>query len=163
MMYRQAPGGHDILSGLFDSLKDCGGIVVGFVGGAEGLIHNHAVELTAEKLQHYRSQGGFELLSRSQDSLPKESYAQIKYSCIRQQLDGLVLIGGAKTSTTAGYLSEWFAEQACTTKIISVPVDIAGSLKDEFIETTVGFDTATKIAGQVAGNNATGKRILMND
>lgn len=152
---RQAPGGHDVISGLFDTLSGGAGTVVGFVGGTDGLIANHAVEITAETLATFRGQGGYELLSRSKDTINSSSYAAVLDSCKDRNLHGLVLIGGAKTSTNAAYLAEWLVAQGSTTKIITVPVDTAGSLKDEFIETTVGFDTATKTAAQVVGNNAT--------
>jgi len=152
---RQAPGGHDVIAGVFDALSGGAGTVIGFVGGTDGLIANHAVEITSDKLANFRGQGGYELLSRSKDTISSGSFAAVMESCTKRSLHGLVLIGGAKTSTNAAYLAEWLVTQGCPTKIITVPVDTAGSLKDEFVETTVGFDTATKTAAQVVGNNAT--------
>lgn len=151
---RQAPGGHDILSGLFDSIGP-NSKLIGFVGGSEGLLRNHSVVLTASEIDAYRGQGGFELLARSQDSFKNDDFALILSTCVSNNLSGLVLIGGARTSSNAAYLAEYFANNKCPTNIITVPVDISGSLKDEFVETTVGFDTATKVACQVVGNNAT--------
>jgi len=154
---RQAPGGHDVISGIFDALAASipGCSLVGFVGGTEGLVSNQVVSITAEKLATYRGQGGFELLSRSVDFIEVDVYPRVAETLRSNQLDGLVMIGGARTSTTAAYISEYLLANQIATRVVTVPVDMAGSLKNEFVELPVGFDTASKVAGQIAGNNAT--------
>ena len=152
---RQAPGGHDVIAGLFDSLPS-GSKLLGFVGGTVGLLENHTVEITKEKLAAYRGSGGFELLGRSIDATAETSLLEmIAKTCGVHKLDGLLLIGGTRTSTMAAYLSEYLLQIESTTKIITVPVGVSGSLKNEFVETMVGFNTACRVAGQIVGNNAT--------
>ena len=151
---RQAPGGHDIISGLLDSLPP-GSTLIGFVGGTLGLVANHGVVITAEHLASYRGGGGFELLCRSIDNINSLSYASISATCSSRNLDGLVLIGGSRTNTVAAYLAEYLQSNKCSTTIVTTPVDCTGALRNEFIETTVGFNTCTKVSGQIVGNNAT--------
>jgi len=154
---RQSPGGHDLLAGLYDSLASypAGSSLVGFVGGALGLVANHAVPITAETLAAYRGCGGFEQLARSIETLEATNFAAIAAACDANHLDGLVLAGGARTHTVAAYLAEYLAARGCLTKVVCVPVGTSGSFKNAFVETTVGFNTSTKVAGQLAGNNAT--------
>lgn len=154
---RQSPGGHNVIAGVFDSLKrqSPSSTLVGFIGGCEGLIKNHAIVLTEDYVNAFRGQGGFEMLSRSYDSFPEKSYDSIIATCNAHNLDGLLVIGGARSATNCAYLAEYLKTNHCSTAVVAIPVDISGSLKDSFVETTVGFDTATKVASQVVGNNAT--------
>ena len=133
--------------------------LIGFIGGTVGLLEGHAVTLTPASIFAYRNAGGFELLGRSEDltrmSEPKVC-AVVADTCHTHRLDVLVLVGGARTSTQAAYLAEYFASTGqSSTRIITAPIDMAGSLKNEFVETSVGFDTASKVAAQIVGNNAT--------
>ena len=151
---RQAPGGHDVIAGLFDSLP-AGSTLVGFVGGTVGLVGNQGVTITAEHLATYRGGGGLELLCRSIENIDSLSFSGISSTCSSRQLDGLVLVGGARTNTVAAYLAEYLAANGCTTKVVTTPVDCTGAFRNEFVETTVGFNTCSKVAGQIVGNNAT--------
>jgi 6-phosphofructokinase 1 len=151
---RQAPGCHDVVSGLFDSLG-ADSQLIGFVGGNVGLIAGNHIVLTKELVDSHRGQGGLELLCRSEDRICPSTHAAILSTCRSLELDGLVLIGGARTNTAAAHLAEYFKDAQAGTAVVTVPVDIAASLKNEFIEMTVGFDTATKVKGQITGNNAT--------
>ena len=150
----QTPGGHDVISGLFDALP-AGSTLIGFVGGTVGLINNASVEITAEKLAAYRGQAGFELLARSVEQFNDATFEAVVATCSALGLDGLVLIGGTRTATATAYLSEILKARGSSTSAIAIPVDMTGSLKSDFVETTVGFDTFTKVAGQIVGNNAT--------
>lgn len=152
---RPAPGGGDVLAGLFDAQTALGGSLVGFVGGTVGLVRNAAMPVDANMIESIRGQGGFTLFGRSEESIATSSFPAVLQSCKTTGLDALILMGGARTATLAGYLSEYLAANLPGFKVISVPVDMSGSLKDEFVEMTVGFDTSTKVAGQVVGNNAT--------
>jgi diphosphate--fructose-6-phosphate 1-phosphotransferase len=151
---RQAPGGHDVISGLFDSLPQ-GSVLVGFIGGTVGLVGNHGITITADQLTAYRGGGGSELLCRSIENIDSLDFAGIGSTCSARGLDGLVLVGGARTNTVAAYLAEFLVNSKCATKIITTPVDCTGAFRNEFVETTVGFNTCTKVAGQIVGNNAT--------
>jgi 6-phosphofructokinase 1 len=151
---RQAPGGHDVISGILDSLP-ASSTLVGFVGGVLGLIGNHSVQITPELLATYRGSGGFELLGRSMDNLAHDAFPHVLATSQALALDGLVLLGGSRTNTIAAYLAEFLLANGSTTTVVTTPVDLSNSVKNEFIETAVGFDTACKVAGQIAGNNAT--------
>jgi pyrophosphate--fructose-6-phosphate 1-phosphotransferase len=144
---RQAPGGHDVLAGLFDCLQAAasGSELVGFVGGTVGLIANNSVALTRELLQHYRGQGGYSLLSRSSDHVSPGKFPEILRTCQALHLTGLVLAGSARTATYAAHLAEYLAANHCPTNVCVVPLDTANGFKNEYIETTVGFDTATNV------------------
>jgi diphosphate--fructose-6-phosphate 1-phosphotransferase len=129
--------------------------VVGFIGGVSGLIGNHTVQVTPELLAPYRGGGGFELLGRSTDNLTKEDFPAVLSTVQGLGLDGLVLLGGSRTNTAAAYLSEYLFANGSSVNVVTTPVDLSNSIKNEFVETAVGFDTACKVAGQIAGNNAT--------
>ena len=151
---RQAPGGHDVIAGLFDAIPS-GSTLTGFIGGTVGLVANHGIAITAAQLDGYRGGGGSELLCRSIENIDSLDFEGISQTCTARQLDGLVLVGGARTNTVAAYLAEYLLSVGCTTKIVTTPVDCTGAFRNEFVETTVGFNTCTKVAGQIVGNNAT--------
>lgn len=148
---RQTPGGHDILAGVYDALP-AGSKLYGFVDGTVGLLAGSAVELTAEILQNYRGQGGFDLLGRSVDRIrhtPAE-HENVSQVCKKYQLDGLLLMGGPRTSTDAAYLAEYILRKGeINTAVVTVPLAFNGSIRSPFVETTVGFDTATRMTSQI--------------
>lgn len=154
---RQAPGGHDVLAALVDALalRADGSTLTGFVGGTGGLKAGHTIPLTAETVKMYRGQGGVELLGRTEDSIKPANYGDIINHCQALGLSSLVMVGGSRTATQAAYLSEYLLANAIPLQVVCVPADVSGSLKNELVETSVGFDTVTKIAGQIVGNNAT--------
>jgi len=139
-----------------DSLPP-GSTLIGFVGGTEGLFAGHSITITSEVIANYRGQGGFDLLGRSVDRLQGEqSYQAVTRVCQSKQLDGLVLLGGSKTSTDAAYFAEYLRqENVIKTTIVCVPLTITGSIQNQFVEATVGFDTASKLTAQIVGNNQT--------
>jgi pyrophosphate--fructose-6-phosphate 1-phosphotransferase len=152
---RQTPGGHDIIAGLFDALPT-GSKLYGFVGGTLGLKAGHAVEITAEVLQNYRGQGGFDLLGRSVDKIKhnEAEHDAVAAVCKKLGLDGLVLMGGPRTSTDAAYLAEaLLARRDVGTAVVTVPLIYNGSIRNAFVETTVGFDTATRTTAQIIGTS----------
>eukprot|EP01041_Mallomonas_annulata_P009984 gene9985-20762_t len=154
-----APGMHDIVSGLFDSLAgSSGSSLVGFVGGVTGLINNVIVPITAEKVATYRGQGGCELLGQSVEIIDTTAYDAIAQVCTSNGLAGLVLVGGAVTMANTTALSTHFTSKNIATKVVAVPADITGSVAfdtADSVKMSVGFDTFTKVAGQIVGNNAT--------
>lgn len=154
---RQSPGAQDIIAGLLDSLPE-GSSLFGFVGGTEGLLSNNNILIDAEVIKLYRGQGGFDLLCRTYDKLEKEeNFRRVGNTCLSLTLDGLLMIGASRTATDAAYLTEFFLSQQEYKHIcvITVPVAMNGSIKNDFVETTVGFDTAAKVTAQIVGNNAT--------
>jgi 6-phosphofructokinase 1 len=154
---RQAPGCHDLICGLVDMVASAGGSgkVFGFVGGTKGLFGGHAVELTQEMVTAYRGTGGLELLGRTVDSLSSETHKeQARQTCEKLGLTGLVLVGGNRTHTDAAYLAEHFRQKGSKTAIVGVPCGIEGSMVNEFVEASIGFDSASKAMASLVGNTA---------
>lgn len=155
---RQSPGGHNIISGLYDALKshNSESTLLGFVGGTEGLFAQRTLEITDAELAPYRNQGGYDLLGRTKDQI--RSVHQVndaRAACEALKLDGLVLVGGCTTNADAAQLAETFAATGCHTKVIGVPVTLNGDLKNQFVETDVGFDTVCKVNSQLISNICT--------
>jgi len=152
---RQAPGCHDLVCGVVDMLRAAGSRVLGFVGGTKGFFERQAIELTPEVCEAYRGTGGLSLLGRTVDRLKsEEELAQARTCCEELGLSGLILVGGARTCTDAAYVAEYMAQQRCETAIVGVPCGIEGSMVNEFIETSIGFDSAAKAMAQLVGNTA---------
>lgn len=151
---RQAPGGHNVIDGLLSALSSVeGSKVIGFKNGAEGLIKNEFLEITPEVFKLFRNQGGFDILGRSIDSLRSpEELAGAKTACATHNLHGLVLIGASHTLTDAAYLTEYFLANAVSTCVVGVPVTIDGNIDHPMFETSVGFDTASRLYAQLIGN-----------
>lgn len=152
---RQAAGGHNILWGLHDFLKSSSSKVLGFVGGTRGLFEGQHVEITPNLLAAYKNQGGFDLLGRTVDSIREDAdIARARHACEQLKLDGLVLVGGNRTATDAAYIAENFRSYGVKTSVVGVPCSISGGMKNQFVETAVGFDTAVKVYSQLAGNTS---------
>eukprot|EP00933_Yihiella_yeosuensis_P032008 TRINITY_DN25596_c0_g1_i1.p1 TRINITY_DN25596_c0_g1~~TRINITY_DN25596_c0_g1_i1.p1 ORF type:complete len:1221 (+),score=283.79 TRINITY_DN25596_c0_g1_i1:53-3664(+) len=154
---RQAPGCHDLVCGLVDMLQSsgAGNKVLGFVGGTKGLFGKHAIELTPEICENFRGSGGLELLGRTVDRIKTSAEIEMtQKACVDLGLSGLILIGGARTNTDAAYLSEQFKVQNVKTAIVGVPCGIEGSMVNEFVEASIGFDSAAKAMAQLVGNTA---------
>eukprot|EP00928_Gymnodinium_smaydae_P064104 TRINITY_DN4751_c0_g1_i1.p1 TRINITY_DN4751_c0_g1~~TRINITY_DN4751_c0_g1_i1.p1 ORF type:complete len:1218 (+),score=184.94 TRINITY_DN4751_c0_g1_i1:64-3654(+) len=153
---RQAPGCHDFLCGLVDivSSSNCG-TVFGFVGGTHGLFSKQAIELTPDICNAYRATGGLELLGRTVDRMKSaEELASAEKVCREMGLTGLILVGGARTNTDAAYLAEHFVKQNLKTAVVGVPCGIEGSMVNEFVEASIGFDSAAKAMASLVGNTA---------
>ncbi|XP_010539758.1 PREDICTED: pyrophosphate--fructose 6-phosphate 1-phosphotransferase subunit alpha 2-like [Tarenaya hassleriana] len=155
---RQSPGGHNVIWGLYEALKvhNPKSALLGFVGGSEGLFAKNTLEITDDILQTYKNQGGYDLLGRTKDQIrTTEQVNAALASCTELKLDGLVIIGGVTSNTDAAHLAEFFAETKCPTKVVGVPVTINGDLKNQFVETNVGFDTICKVNSQLISNVCT--------
>ncbi|KAG5390667.1 hypothetical protein IGI04_032208 [Brassica rapa subsp. trilocularis] len=155
---RQAPGGHNVIWGLYEALKvhNAKSTLLGFLGGSEGLFAQKTLEITDDILQTYKNQGGYDLLGRTKDQIrtTEQVNAALK-ACIDLKLDGLVIIGGVTSNTDAAHLAEFFAEAKCSTKVVGVPVTTNGDLKNQFVEANVGFDTICKVNSQLISNACT--------
>ncbi|KAJ3693177.1 hypothetical protein LUZ60_008657 [Juncus effusus] len=155
---RQSPGGHNVIWGLHDALKiqNPNSILLGFLGGSEGLFAKKTLEINDEVLSTYKNQGGYDMIGRSVDQLrTTEQVNATIATCQELKLDGLVIIGGATSNSDAAQLAETFAERNCTTKVVGVPVTFYGDLKNQFVETNVGFDTVCKVNSQLISNVCT--------
>ncbi|EER96517.1 hypothetical protein BDA96_02G166800 [Sorghum bicolor] len=152
---RQSPGGHNVIWGTYDALKaqNPHNVLLGFIGGTEGLFAKKTLEITDDVLSSYKNQGGFDLLGRTVDQIrTTEQINAAKATCCDLNLDGLIIIGGVTSNSDAAQLAEIFAEHNCKTKVIGVPVTLSGDLRNQFVETTVGFDTVCKVNSQLISN-----------
>lgn len=142
-----APGGHNVIAGLFDS----GASVLGFLNGASGVIEKKYKII--EDLDLFRNQGGFHLIGtgRTKIDTPEQFKASMN-TCQELSLDGLVIIGGDDSNTNAVRLAEYFLEMGCATKVIGVPKTIDADLRSDEIEISFGFDSATKTYAELIGN-----------
>ncbi len=151
----QAPGGHNVLAGLYDALKSLHpeSTLWGFLEGPSGILANQCLEITSENLAPFRNQGGFDLLGSGRVKIETED--QLK-ACLSTSaslsLDGLVIIGGDDSNTNAALLAEYFLREKCSTKVIGVPKTIDGDLKNPHVAISFGFDTACKIYAEMIGN-----------
>lgn len=155
---RQSPGGHNVIWGLHNALKihNKDNVLLGFLGGTEGLFAQKTLDITDEILSTYKNQGGYDLLGRTKDQIrTTEQVNAALASCKALKLDGLVVIGGVTSNTDAAQLAETFAEAKCATKVVGVPVTLNGDLKNQFVEADVGFDTICKVNSQLVSNVCT--------
>lgn len=152
----QAPGGNNVVSGVYDALQSLSkqNVLIGFLGGPAGLIEGHSKFLTAEILENYRNLGGFDLLGSDRTKLEAQTQASVLKNVQALDLDGLIIVGGDDSNTNAAFLAEYFIAQGAKTRVIGVPKTIDGDLKSHEIETSFGFDTATKVYADSVGNLA---------
>lgn len=151
----QAPGGHNVIAGLYDALKQANSSnkLYGFLGGPSGIIEGKYVEFTDEFINDYRNTGGFDIIGSGRTKLETEE--QFKSSlevCKKLNLSAVVIIGGDDSNTNAALLAEWFVANNAGIQVIGCPKTIDGDLKNEQIEISFGFDTATKTYGELIGN-----------
>ena len=151
----QAPGGHNVISGLFDQVKklNSNNKLYGFLMGPGGLVDHNYVEITEELLKDYRNTGGFDLIGSGRTKLEKEEQFEKGLEIIRQlNINAIVIIGGDDSNTNACVLAEYYAAKNYGVQVIGCPKTIDGDLKNSQIETSFGFDTATKTYSEVIGN-----------
>jgi len=151
----QAPGGHNVIAGLFDAVKAANKAsrLYGFLGGPSGVINGAYRELTASLINEYRNTGGFDIIGSGRTKL--ETHEQ--FDKTRGVLEGLgigalVIVGGDDSNTNAALLAEYFAARGCAIQVIGVPKTIDGDLKNAHIATSFGFDTAVKTYSELIGN-----------
>lgn len=151
----QAPGGHNVISGLFDELKRLNpeNRLFGFLMGPGGLVDHNYKEITAEFLQDYRNTGGFDMIGSGRTKLEKVDQFEKGLQIIRQlDIKAIVIIGGDDSNTNACVLAEYYAAKKYGVQVIGCPKTIDGDLKNDQIETSFGFDTATKTYSELIGN-----------
>ena len=151
----QAPGGHNVIAGLFDALKQANpeNKLYGFLGGPSGIIEGKYVEITKDFIDAYRNTGGFDIIGSGRTKLETEEQFQKSLEvCKKLDVTAVVIIGGDDSNTNAALLAEWFVKNDAGIQVIGCPKTIDGDLKNEQIEVSFGFDTATKTYAELIGN-----------
>jgi pyrophosphate--fructose-6-phosphate 1-phosphotransferase len=153
----QAPGGHNVIAGLYDGLMkgNPGSVLYGFLGGPSGLTGNKSLKLTGEIIDQYRNTGGFDIIGSGRTKIETpEQFAAALTTVRTLKLDAVVVIGGDDSNTNAALLAEYFLSHGTPVRVIGCPKTIDGDLKNEYIETSFGFDTAVKTYSELIGNIA---------
>ena len=151
----QAPGGHNVIAGLFDALKAIhpDSRVLGFLGGPSGLVEGKFIEITASLLSGFRNTGGFDLIGSGRTKLEKAEQFQKARAVLEANGAGaVVIIGGDDSNTNGAVLAEWFKAQGSKLVVVGAPKTIDGDLKTPQIPTSFGFDTAAKTYAELIGN-----------
>ncbi len=151
----QAPGGHNVVCGLYDALKatDKDNVLYGFKGGPSGLIDDDYIIFDDEYINQFRNTGGFDIIGSGRTKLEtEEQFAIVAENCKKHGVTALVIIGGDDSNTNAAVLAEYMAAHKTGVQVIGCPKTIDGDLKNEDIECSFGFDTATKTYSEIIGN-----------
>ena len=151
----QAPGGHNVITGLFDQIKKLNpeNRLFGFILGPGGLVDHNYMELTADIIDEYRNTGGFDMIGSGRTKLEKVDQFEKGLEIIRElNIKAIVIIGGDDSNTNACVLAEYYAAKNYGVQVIGCPKTIDGDLKNDQIETSFGFDTACKTYSELIGN-----------
>jgi len=152
----QAPGGHNVIAGIFDYIKKVSpaSSMVGFLDGPHGVYSGRYVEIDGDFIDSYRNSGGFDMIGSGRHKIEKPAeFEAALANCTALNLDGLVVIGGDDSNTNAAILAEYFAANSCKTKVCGCPKTIDGDLKVEpYIPVSFGFDTACRTYSELIGN-----------
>ena len=151
----QAPGGHNVITGLYDALKKTrkDNVLLGFKKGPSGLLDDDFIEFEDDYIDSFRNTGGFDIIGSGRTKLEsEEQFAQAKKVAEKHDLDALVIIGGDDSNTNAAVLAEYFKAHGSKVQVIGCPKTIDGDLKNDVIEISFGFDTATKTYSELIGN-----------
>ncbi|MCQ2229474.1 MAG: diphosphate--fructose-6-phosphate 1-phosphotransferase [Bacteroidales bacterium] len=151
----QAPGGHNVVSGIFDGIKkiNANNKLYGFLGGPSGLVDHKYIELTSDIIDEYRNTGGFDIIGSGRTKLEEvEQFDKGIEICNKLGIKAVIIIGGDDSNTNACVLAEYYLQKKTGIQVIGCPKTIDGDLKNEMIETSFGFDTATKVYAEVIGN-----------
>jgi len=153
----QAPGGHNVIAGLFDGLNalNSSSKLFGFTCGPSGLVDGKYIELTAQIVEEYRNTGGFDIIGSGRTKLEEQSqFDKGLENCKKLGINALVVIGGDDSNTNACVLAEYYKSINANVQVIGCPKTIDGDLKNEMIEASFGFDTACKVYSELIGNIA---------
>ena len=151
----QAPGGHNVIAGLYDALKQANSAnkLYGFLGGPSGIIEGKYVEFDDKFMNAYRNTGGFDIIGSGRTKLEtEEQFEKSLAVCRKLNISAVVIIGGDDSNTNAALLAEWFVKNNTGIQVIGCPKTIDGDLKNDQIEISFGFDTATKTYAELIGN-----------
>ena len=151
----QAPGGHNVIAGLYDALKEANpeNKLYGFLGGPSGIIDGEYIEFTDEYIDAHRNTGGFDIIGSGRTKLEtEEQFKKTWDNCKKLGISAVVIIGGDDSNTNAATLGEYFMENNAGIQVIGCPKTIDGDLKNDYIEVSFGFDTATKTYSELISN-----------
>lgn len=151
----QAPGGHNVIAGIFDGIKKfhADSKLYGFLGGPGGLVDHKYMEITADYLEGFRNTGGFDIIGSGRTKLEETEQFDKGLEILKQlEIKALVIIGGDDSNTNACVIAEYYKASNAGVQVIGCPKTIDGDLKNEMIETSFGFDTATKVYSELIGN-----------
>jgi len=151
----QAPGGHNVIAGLYDALKQANSEneLYGFLGGPSGITDGDYIKITDEIMNRYRNTGGFDIIGSGRTKLEsEEQFRQVYNTCENLNINAIVIVGGDDSNTNAAMLAEWLYEKNTGIQVIGCPKTIDGDLKNDQIEASFGFDTATKTYAELVGN-----------
>lgn len=151
----QAPGGHNVIAGLYDALRQANSAnkLYGFLGGPSGIIDGKYVEFDDKFIDAYRNTGGFDIIGSGRTKLEtEEQFEKSLAVCKKLNISAVVIIGGDDSNTNAALLAEWFVKHNAGIQVIGCPKTIDGDLKNDQIEISFGFDTATKTYAELIGN-----------
>ncbi|KAL7722687.1 Pyrophosphate--fructose 6-phosphate 1-phosphotransferase [Entamoeba marina] len=150
-----AAGGHNVVAGLFDGIKagNASSQLFGFRCGAGGILSNDYIEITEDLVKNYRNTGGFDIIGSGRTKIDTPEQFETAYNNITAlKLDACAVVGGDDSNTNCALLAEYFANKGSNCVFVGVPKTIDGDLKNEYIETSFGFDTATKTYSELVGN-----------
>lgn len=151
----QAPGGHNVISGIYDGIKNLNpdSKLYGFLGGPGGLVDHSYLELNSDLIDEYRNTGGFDIIGSGRTKLEETAQFDKGAEILHKlNINALIVIGGDDSNTNACVLAEYYAAQKTGVQVIGCPKTIDGDLKNDMIETSFGFDTATKVYSELIGN-----------
>ena len=151
----QAPGGHNVVSGLYDALKATNkdNVLIGFKGGPSGLTDDKFLVFDDEYINEFRNTGGFDIIGSGRTKIETpEQFKMAAETCKKHGITAVVIIGGDDSNTNAAVLAEYFAQNNTGVQVIGCPKTIDGDLKNEDIACSFGFDTATKTYSELIGN-----------
>lgn len=150
-----APGGHNIITGLYDAIKKIhkDGVLIGFLNGGEGFLNGVYEEISQEMTIRFRNTGGFDMIGSGRKKIVSEEGCRRALEVAsRCDLDGLAIVGGDGSNTNTAVLAEYFAASGSKTTVIGIPKTIDGDLHHNFLDVPFGFDTATKFYSSIIGN-----------
>lgn len=151
----QAPGGHNVITGLYDALKkmNAESTLIGFLDGPSGIVDNSFIDINEALVDRYRNQGGFDMIGSGRTKIEtQEQFIAALETVNKHNLDGLVVVGGDDSNTNAALLAEYFAANDSKTTVVGVPKTIDGDLKSADVEISFGFDSAAKHYSETIGS-----------
>ena len=156
-MGRQAPGGNNVVDGLLRYQAQRGNVeLIGFINGVDGLLADEHAVMTRENFANYINLGGYDYIGRGPDELrTDEQKSRALEVCTRLGLTGVVLVGATATMTDSLYLAEYFQAQNSTIRVVTIPATVDGNIHHNYLQTAIGFDTASKVYSQLIGNMLT--------
>lgn len=151
-----APGCNNIIDGLLKFQMQCKGVnLVGFLNGVDGILNNNVFTIDEESFAPYRNLGGTDYLGRSSERMLPDIFDQVATCMSANGITGLVIIGATHGVTDGARLSEFFLENKIHTKVVVIPATLDGNVRHNFIQMSLGFDTASKVYSQLIGNMLT--------